>query len=184
MDILKSDSKRLALATLATIFIFLLVCGGFALISTQAVAQQENQTEGIEIDGFTTILDYEFSDGQITLTIESEIQQSITLSDALAGVGQEGITEIPTTTKTLESGVNEIEFDVTEYRGDSAVSFSTPRASVMISDEGSFTLFEGQAGWSEVYAGAIAVFLGMLITLGAVGFKKYYEDEDDIKKEW
>ncbi len=126
-------------------------------------------SETIRYSDATRIVGWEFDDDRVQVAVATNISATVTISDALAGVGQEGAVQVPETTQDLERGVHVITFPVETVRGGSAVGVTVDGATVRLSTEleessdeaDPFATFGGESG---LFTG-----VGMTVRLAALG---------------
>ncbi|WP_121743877.1 hypothetical protein [Natronorubrum halophilum] len=139
-------------------------------------AQDGNETENAtaepafeaEFGDGLRITEYELANGTATITFDADRPRTVTVSDALAGVGEEGAVQVPSEDYNLERGETTISMDVREMRGASTVGVSVSGTTVRLSskieepsegDENPFRHFGGESG----------LFSGILMTVGLAG---------------
>lgn len=112
---------------LTAVALFCFLTFFLAMTSTPATAElHQNSTNDVAsleaepIDQNTQIVATSYEDGQAVLTIYSETDQSVTLTDAF------GEGEVHQETRTLVEGTNRVTFSVTEYRGNAGLTIETP----------------------------------------------------------
>ncbi|MFP8954535.1 hypothetical protein ACLI4Z_16435 [Natrialbaceae archaeon A-arb3/5] len=144
-------------------------------------SEDELGSDEIDIDAETTITDFEFDDGQVSITIESETNQPALVSDGLAGIDQEGATRVPEQEYDLTPGSNELRMSVESINGDSSVAVSTQGGTIRLStgmdpqqDPSPFSRTPSAAGW---FGGALTT-LAMIV---AAAWKIKTEDHDDVE---
>ena len=81
------------------------------------------------------ILDYQLRDGTMTLTLRVEENTAYAVSDSLAGLQQEGVSEVPMKQGTLAPGRQTLSLSVYVMDDAGAVTLSTPSAAVRIQSE-------------------------------------------------
>jgi hypothetical protein len=81
------------------------------------------------------VLDYELRDGTLTLTLRANDPVAFALSDSLAGLQQQGLSDVPMKKGTLSEGRRTLSLDVSVVDGAGAVTLSTPQAAVRIQTE-------------------------------------------------
>jgi len=158
---------------------------GFGLAAVgPAVAEDTNNetaTDVIELDDNTRIVDYHFGDGSVTIEIEADRPGSVTIADAMAGMGEAGATRVPETTERVLPGSNTVTMSVTSFQGGHTVGVSsgsgTVRLSTAMDDSGDNPLqyFGGESG---LFTGMI---LSVLLSLGAAGYVIWTEDSGVIE---
>ncbi|WP_137290940.1 hypothetical protein [Natronorubrum halophilum] len=137
-------------------------------------AQDGNETENATEPAFEAefgddlrITEYELANGTASITFDADRPRTVTVSDALAGVGEEGAVQVPSEDYDLERGETTISMDVREMRGASTVGVSVGGTTVRLSsemeesqsDENPFRHFGGESG----------LFSGILMTVGLAG---------------
>jgi hypothetical protein len=81
------------------------------------------------------VMDYELRDGTLTLTLRVDEPVAYALSDSLAGLQQEGVSQVPMKKGTLSEGRRTLSLDVSIVDGAGAVTLSTPQSAVRIQTE-------------------------------------------------
>ncbi|WP_137289505.1 hypothetical protein [Natronorubrum halophilum] len=158
-------------------FVLVIVAVAFAMGMGvgPVAAQDENETETAtaepafeaEFGDDLRITEYELENGTASITIDADRPRTVTVSDALAGVGEEGAVQVPSEDYDLERGETTISMDVRELRGASTVGVSVGGTTVRLSsgmeesqgDENPFRHFGGESG----------LFSGILMTVGLAG---------------
>lgn len=108
---------------------------GFGLGATPAAAQSNHTATPEPAAGSVgpiTILDYGLEEETMTLTLNVERPTAYALSDALAGLRQEGVSEVPVKQGTLSEGRQTLSLAVTVVDDAGAVTLSTPAQAVRI----------------------------------------------------
>ncbi|PCR89413.1 hypothetical protein CP557_01990 [Natrinema ejinorense] len=143
-----------------------------------APANESNQTalEQIAIDDQTRVVEFEVGDGDAQMVIESEEPQPMIVSDALAGIEQEGATKVPEKEYQLSEGRNEISLSVASINGDSAVSVSTRGGTVRLSSG-----MSGSNDPFEAFGGATGLFTGVIMTVGLAALAAFYVVKTESK---
>ncbi|ELY64707.1 hypothetical protein [Natrinema versiforme] len=126
----------------------------------------ENATADLEhvaefADGELVITDYELEDGTATITFDAERSRTVTVSDALAGVGQDGAVQVPEQDYEIERGVTTISMDVRELQGASTVGISVDGTTVRLSTE----LDQNEADPFATFGGESGLFTGVIMTV-------------------
>ncbi|WP_049888087.1 MULTISPECIES: hypothetical protein [unclassified Natrinema] len=136
-----------------------------------APGNESNQTtlEQISIDDQTRVVEFEIGHGDASIVIESEERQPMIVSDALAGIEQEGATTVPEKEYQLSEGRNEISLSVASINGDSAVSVSTRGGTIRLSSG-----MSGSNDPFEAFGGASGLFSGVLMTVGIAALAAFY----------
>ncbi len=125
--------------------------------------------------GPVDILSYRLEGSTMTMTVESDEYTAFALSDALAGLRQEGVSEVPVKQGTLEPGRQTLTLTVTTQDGAGAVTLSTPGNAVRIQTEAI------SAGRERVPFG-----LAALLVLGAgvgSGYYSYRRTKDELTED-
>jgi len=133
-----------------TFFALLLVASLVAVAGAAPVVAQEGNTTGVNqttaasnvddtlaLSDAVKIMDWSIRDGTATVTVRTEISRTVVMSDAAAGVGEEGATRVPEKTWNLPRGTHTLTMSIEEFRGVSAVTVSTAGGSYRLSTEGS-----------------------------------------------
>ncbi|QCW04740.1 hypothetical protein [Natrinema pallidum] len=172
-----------------TLLTIALCCGLMGMGSMGAVAQnttanatvQSGQLDGdltaadtlensetIRYNDMTRIVGWEFDEDRVQVAVATNVSTSVAISDALAGVGQEGAVQVPETTVDLERGVHVITVPVETVRGGSAVGVTVDGATVRLStamddqqEANPFATFGGESG---LFTG-----VGMTVILAVIG---------------
>ncbi|SDK70702.1 hypothetical protein [Natronorubrum texcoconense] len=139
---------------------------------------QENTTEvanetvepdyEIAFNEYIRIVEYELKDGTATVTIDSERNHTVTMEDAMDGIGEDGIVEPYSREYSVSEGETTITMDVREFRGASTVGVTvggtTARLSTQMqepsdTEENPFHTFGGESG----------LFFGVFMSVGLAG---------------
>ncbi len=133
-----------------------------------AAADTLENSETIRYHDMTRIVGWEFDEDRVQVAVATNVSTSVTISDALAGVGQEGAVQVPETTVDLERGVHVITVPVETVRGGSAVGVTVDGATVRLStamddqqEANPFATFGGESG---LFTG-----VGMTVILAVLG---------------
>ncbi|WP_222915048.1 hypothetical protein [Natrinema sp. SYSU A 869] len=171
------SSTRVVLA-LAVVAIASMSMGmGVGLVGAQdggnqsAPGNESNQAglEQIAIDNQTRVAEFDIGDGDAQMVIESDERQPMIVSDALAGIEQEGATMVPEKEYQLSEGRNEISLSVASINGDSAVSVSTRGGTIRLSS--------GMSGNEDPFrslGGASGLFTGVIMTVALAALGAFY----------
>ncbi|WP_084777789.1 hypothetical protein [Natrialba sp. SSL1] len=128
------------------------------------------------------IEDYEFRDGYVWIDVQADRRTSVEIADSLAGIDQEGATEIPVETDTVRPGGGTVNAPVTEYNGGNSVTVTIDGQSVRLSTE--MDEHQGENPFNY-FGGTNGLFSGIGITvslaLGAAGFVLWREDNGVTK---
>jgi|GEM_PF-3893624 len=165
------------LGSIALVLLVLLSVGGAVEpVAAQAGNQSATPDPAVGSVGPVTVLDYRLDDGTMTLTIDVERPVAYALSDAMAGMDSQGVTEVPVKQGTLDGGRRTISLSVTVYQGTGGVTLSTPGDAIRIQTEP-----VGPDRQDVDYQTAQTLVAGSAI-FGAGGvyyyFKRRREDED------
>lgn len=132
---------------------------------------EENET--IRFSDSARITGWEIADGRARVAIETEIETTVTVTDALAGIGEGGAVTVPKTTHELESGSHIVTLPLETVRGGQGAAVEangqTVRLSTAMSDpddsDNPFNYFGGESGlftgmgMSVLFAGLAAVWV-------------------------
>lgn len=131
--------SRLALIGVITVVCLSLAGAILAGVAGQATAQEIDQnattTPEPAIEGAVgpvEILDYEVRDGTMTLTLRTDEHTAYAVTDALAGLEGEGVSEISYKQAILKPGKTTVKLPVTVRDDAAAVTLSTPNDAVRI----------------------------------------------------
>ena len=131
-------------------------------------------------DANTSIVGWEFDDGRVTVALETERRTGVTVSDALAGIGEDGAVQVPKTQQFLErESVTRVTMDVSEYNGGHSVGVTvdglTVRLSTEMNGDNPLRYFGGESG----------LFTGMIMSIvmsgAATGFVLWREESGVIR---
>ena len=146
------------------------------------LAEEENG-QLIEFEGTgAKITEWELDGGEVRFTLETEDRVQVTVSDALAGVDQEGATVVPQKDFDVLPGEQTISMDVTEVRGGMTAGVSidgdTVRLSTSMDEDGGENPLRYFGGESGVFAG-----IGLSVAMSAfgAGFVLWREDKGVVK---
>lgn len=171
---------------IALVFLTALSVMGFVLVAASApAAAQTNETAtpdpAVGNVGPIEIESYELEDGAMTLTLDVDRPTAYALSDALAGLDQQGVTEVPVKQGTLSEGRQTLTLSVTVYDGVGAVTLSTPGDAVRVQtdpvvgdrEDVNYETAAGLTAGSAVFgAGGVLWYLR----------RKYDEEEKDARR--
>ncbi len=128
--------------------------------------------ETIRFSDAARITGWEFENGRVRVAIETEITTTVTVSDALAGLGEKGAVTVPKTSHDLERGAHIVTLPVETVKGGYGASVTANGATVRLStkmDESSsenpFNYFGGESGlftgmgMAVVMSGLAALFV-------------------------
>jgi len=167
------------------LFLLILLSVGFGLASDAAAADENansTNTDVIQLDDTTDIVDYHFGDGSVTLEIEATRAGSVTIADAMAGIGDEGATRVPETTERITPGTNTVTMSVTSFQGGYTVGVSSGSGTVRLSTAMDETSGEDPL---QYFGGESGLFTGMgmsmLLSLGAAGWVVWREESGVIE---
>ena len=164
---------------MARVYVFvmlvaLLAAMGMGVGLAAADEPDENGTDKpeyeIEFGDDLRILEYELEDGEARITFDADRSRTVAVSDALAGVDQEGAVEVPSQEYDLSDGETTISMDVRELRGASTVGVTVDGSTARLStemqepeteEENPFHTFGGESG---LFFGT-----GMATTAAALG---------------
>jgi len=155
---------------LIAVALTLTLCAGLTLTgmaSAQEVQVSANQTDEPEPVagqvGPIVIRDYALRGSTFVLELDVQESTSYALSDSLAGIRSEGVTEVPTKQGALREGRRTVKLDVTVVEDAGAVTLSTPQGAVRIQS--------GSVGVGDELIAASTVRMLILGTaIGAAGF--------------
>lgn len=141
---------------------------GVGPVAAQDAANEsaENATADLEqvaefADGEVVITDYELTDGTAKITFDAERSRTVTVSDALAGVDQEGAVQVPKQEFQIERGAATISMDVRELQGASTVGVSVDGKTVRLSTP----LEQNESDPFATFGGESGLFTGVLMTV-------------------
>lgn len=136
----------------------------------ETVADAFAHQEEIRFNNDTRIVGWEFRNGVARVAIESDRRTGVKVSDNVAGIGEEGAIQVPTTSQFVERDeVTTVTMDVAEFQGGHSVSVTVDGMTVRLSTEmrgenplqyfgGESGLFAGM-GLSIAMSGAAAAFV-------------------------
>ena len=166
------------------IFILVILLSvGFGLgAAAPATAETVDNESVIELDERTQITDYHFSDGSVTIEIEADRPTTITVADAMAGVGEAGAMRVPETSQRVRPGGDTVTMSVTTFQGGKTVGVSSGSGTVRLATEmdeatgeDPLQYFGGQSG---LFTG---MGLSMLLSLTAAGWVVWREERGVIE---
>lgn len=147
-----------------------------------ALDDNDNESAVIEFSESVEITEYELADGTVEFTLKTEDRVQVTVSDALAGVDQEGATIVPQKEFDVLPGEQTISMDVTEVNGGKTAGVSIDGETVRLS-----TSMDEQAGENPLryFGGESGVFAGiglsMFMSAFGAGFVLWREDKGVVK---
>ena len=169
------------------LFLLILISVGFGLAAVPAAADDDPanetapSTEVIQLDDNTEITDYHFGDGSVTIEIEADRPGSVTIADAMAGVGEAGATRVPETTERVVPGTNTVTMSVSEFQGGHTVGVSSGSGTVRLATE----MDDSGDNPLRYFGGESGLFSGIIVTLfmsiGAAGYVIRTEDSGVIE---
>jgi len=142
----------------------------------------DNESEQIVFDENTKITDYDFSEGVVVVTFEADRPARATITDGLAGIGEDGAVEVPEESQRLTPGENTMRMTVSEFQGGHSAAVTVDGATVRLSTE-----MDEQTGENplQYFGGESGLFTGifgsMIFALGAAGFVVWREDSGVIE---
>lgn len=139
-------------------------------------------SEPMELTDRVTLEGWEIRDGRVTMVFHSETRATVTVSDALAGVGEDGAVAVPETTEQLERhGETTVTMDVSEFQGGSSVGVNVDGQTVRLSSE----MDETGENPLQYFGGESGLFTGMLMSVllsgAAAGFVMWREETGVIE---
>ncbi|AFD04002.1 ORF3 [Halorubrum pleomorphic virus 3] len=135
-----------------------------------------NQEE-IRLEETTTLTGWEFVDGTARIGVEVDRPTRISISDNVAGLGEEGATRIPVVTQRVFPGTTVIAVPVESFAGGNAVSVAAGGEGVRIStamDESGNDPFRHFGGESGLFSGML---LALVSAVGGAGWVLRREDK-------
>jgi len=156
---------------------------GLAAVGPAAAEDTNNETETdvIELDDDTRIVDYHFGDGSVTIEIEADRPGSVTIADAMAGVGEAGATRVPETSERVLPGTNTVTMSVTTFQGGQTVGVSAGDGTVRLATE----MDESGDDPLQYFGGQSGLFTGMgmsiLLSISAAGWVVWREESGVIE---
>jgi len=157
---------------------------GLAAVGPAAADETNNETatDVIELDDNTRIVDYHFGDGSITIEIEADRPGSVTIADAMAGMGEEGATTVPESSERVLPGSNTVTMSVTSFQGGHTVGVSsgsgTVRLSTAMDEESGDDPLQYFGGESGLFTG---IGMSMLLSISAAGWVVWREESGVIE---
>lgn len=136
--------------------------------STNQTSTPDQPTYAGEIDPATRIVDYQIRDGTLTVTLESDLPQTIVLTDSYAPLDEgAGVSVIPQKRTTIPKGTSEVSISAETYRGEIGVAVASTRGAVFISsgDIRQSSPFDGLSGGQGLVSG-LAIAFGMTTLAG------------------
>lgn len=130
----------------------------------------------IEIDNTTRIVSAEWSDGTVTMTIESDLPKQIAITDSSQDIN--GAIDIKQSRLSIPRGTTTVEFTVANP-SDPAVTVGSPNGMVGLGEQSGGSLFTGPASWTDVRsAGAAGVVAGVGMVLGIAWVRVSSKDDE------
>lgn len=129
-----------------------------------AEADTLEKNETIRFSDSARIIGWEFSDEKVRVAVQTEVTTTVTVSDALAGLDEEGAVTVPKTTQDLESGTHIVTLPVQQVQQGYGAAVTANGATVrlstgMMSGESPFRYFGGESG----------LFTGMVLAIAMSG---------------
>ncbi|MFC4542018.1 hypothetical protein ACFO5R_08775 [Halosolutus amylolyticus] len=138
----------------------------------------ENET--IRFSDSARILGWEFRDGAARVAIQTDIRTSVTMTDALAGLEDEGAVHVPKTSQELEEGTHIVTLPVETVQQGSAVGVTANGATVRLSS--------GMMAGSNplrYFGGTSGLFAGMVLSIamsGAAALFVVWREDNGVMK--
>ena len=157
---------------------------GLAAVGPAAAEDTNNETttDVIELDDNTRIVDYHFGDGSVTIEIEADRPGSVTIADAMAGVGEAGATRVPETTERILPGTQTVTMSTTTFQGGQTVGVSSGSGTVRLATgmdeatgEDPLQYFGGQSG---LFTG---MGMSILLSISAAGWVVWREESGVVE---
>ena len=152
--------------------------------SDDADSDPEGEDDEIRFDNGLVIENYEFSDDYVWIEMRADGDQgrtSITITDDTAGLGEEGVTNIPRSQHAIRSSGETVSMPVSEFGGGHSVTVSSGGQAVRLSTdmesrgEDPFSYFGGQSG---VFSG---IGLAIITSLAGAGWVLRRENSGVVK---
>ena len=146
-----------------------------------AAGLANQRTIAFNNDANTSIVGWEFRDGRVTVALETDRRTGVTVSDALAGIGEDGAVQVPKTNQFLERDtVTRVTMDVSEYDGGHSVGVTVDGLTVRLSTE-----MDGDDNPLQYFGGESGLFAGMGLAVamsgGATWFVLWREESGVIR---
>lgn len=144
---------------------------GNATDATATEVDTLENNESIRFSDSARLVGYEFENGRVRVAIETDITNTVTVSDALAGINEAGAVTVPKTTQDLESGTHIVTLPVQEVQQGYGAAVTVNGATVRLSSgmtgsgENPLQYFGGTSGvlggigLTIVMSGLAAVFV-------------------------
>jgi hypothetical protein len=180
-----SNNEMLRKTIVAFFVCMLFVTGVTGIVYAQQNATSDNstnnQTSVMQIDNQVTLVNYEFNEDTVTITVRASQPAAMKISDMF--VRGTGATEIPTKTVTLTKGTSEIEMETTAFNGLRGVVIATTGGTVGITDRSSTQLFTGSYGGGTVFIiGIVGAIVGVSVVLIA-SYRREFSISSNVERE-
>lgn len=119
---------------ITTVLLIGTLTGGVVAQESNATDSNPDNSSVMAITSSVSLQDYEFTDGQIRLTLHADYSQNVKIVDAYGGTQSEGASQIQGKEILLDSGENTLSMDVTTFKGIRGVSVSAGGGGITISD--------------------------------------------------
>ncbi|ELY97545.1 hypothetical protein C482_13019 [Natrialba chahannaoensis JCM 10990] len=167
-----TDVRRILLFSTLTA---LALAMGMGLMGGTAIAEEtSNESAGpeyeVEFGDDLRILEYQLEDGTATITFDADRPFTVVVSDALAGVDQEGAVEVPQEEFEIDTGETTISTSVREVNGASTVGVSVQGTTVRLGTE----MEAQEENPFETFGGESGLFTGVIMTTGLAGLGTAY----------
>ena len=135
-----------------------------------------NQEE-IRLEETTTLSGWEFSEGTARIAVEVDRPTRISISDNVAGLGEQGATRVPVVTQRVFPGTTVVSVPVESFAGGNAVTVAAGGQGIRLStemDESGNDPFRHFGGESGLFSGML---LALVSAVGGAGWVLSREDK-------
>lgn len=152
------------------------------LLESETEVDTMEHQQRIRFNDHTSILGWEFSGGEVRVAIATERRATVTISDGMAGIGEDGATHVPESQYLIESGETMVlRMDAAEVQGGSAVGVTVRGTTIRLASE----MDEAGSDPFQYFGGESGLFSGMLLALlssvGGAGYVLWREDSGVMK---
>lgn len=130
---------------------------------------QEEKTQVIKLDDYNTVKSYHIENKTtFVVTIKTERQTLVKVSDGFGGIEETGASNIPSKTMTLNEGTNTIRFDATSFKGYITIGISSPHNGIRLSErtKGSSIFDTSVSGDTSAGFFIVGTLMGITLVVG------------------
>lgn len=150
--------------------------------TAQAAAQaasEETEYAG-SISPTLRVVSYSYSDGTMSITLESDVPNRVVLSGVSTGqAGGEGVTNYPVRAQNIPPGRTTLKIAAADAGGHARVSVASGTNAAMVAERTGTALFYGTPNWSQLgMVSGFAAVVGAVLPAGLVWRRKRKEEQE------